>query len=178
MTRGRTRADTPLVGETVVTPTGAADPVRFTDELRSTQRVATTLLRLIQRTEVEALPGGTEAVRALEEFAEVEIPTARALARAALSGGFDQNQVYILWARTRRAFHAAAPAVMDMFLSKMQDERLPFSERLLVEAMKGMGLLTQSEPTKTGERESMLTNQDVRSMTADELDRRLAEGLE
>ena len=176
MARGRSPSPDPTVP--VVTPIDGESARSFTEELRATQRVTTTLLRLIDRTEVTALPGGDAAVSALAEFSEAKIPTAREFARAALAGVFDQNQIYILWARTRRAFHAAAPAVMDMFLAKMENEGLPYSERLLVEAMKGLGLLTQSDPVKSGEREDMLTRQDVRELTQDELDRRLAEGLE
>lgn len=174
----RTTIPDGIFGAPTVAPRDPAQAASFTEELRATQRVAGTLLRLIDRTETTALPGGNEVVTALQEFTEAQIPTARALARAALAGAFEQNQIYILWARTRRAFHAAAPAVMDMFLAKMEDEGLPYSERLLVEAMKGMGLLTPSEPTKTGERENMLTRDDARELTEDELNRRLAEGLE
>lgn len=176
MARGRTNPP-PATHEAVTVPRDPAQAATFTEELRATQRVAGTLLRLIDRTETVALPGGAEAVTALQDFVDAQIPTARALARAALAGAFEQNQIYVLWARTRRAFHAASPAVMDMFLAKMENEALPYSERLLVEAMKGLGLLTPSEPTKTGEREDMLTRQDVREMTQEELDRRLSEGM-
>lgn len=178
MARGNRAATPPTpTAQPTTVPVDQANPVTFVAELRATQRVAGTLLRLIERTETTALPGGAEVVQALEGFVEAQIPTARALARAALAGAFEQNQIYILWARTRRAFHAASPAVMDMFLAKMENEGLQYSERLLVEAMKGLGLLTPSEPTKTGEREDMLTKQDVREMPQDELDRRLAEGM-
>ncbi len=145
----------------------------FTKELRETQKSARALLSLVDH-EIVADMGGEDVVEALEQFTSVKIPSARALARAALVGAIEGQQVYILWSRARKAFMAAAPAVMDMFLEKMElGLGCPYSERLLVEAMKGTGMLTASEPVSDEGRTAMITNDEVAQLTDEQLRERL-----
>jgi hypothetical protein len=159
------------------THTDNANPADFTQELRSTQRSAKALLSIIDTEAVRNIGLDDQAVEELEAFAEAKIPTARALARAALVGAVDSNGIYLLWSRARKAFMAAAPAVMDMFPEKM--EKGPgcrYSERLLVEAMKGTGMLTQSEPVNEDDRAAMMTNEEVRGLSDEDLRRKLLGG--
>lgn len=149
-------------------------PGEFTTELRNTQRSAKALIGLVDHDTVKDMQGGEDVLAALEQFAEARIPTAQALARAAFAGAIDNQGIYILWSRARRAFMAAAPAIMDMFLEKMQKGyACDYSERLLVAAMKGTGMLVPSEPVADSDRERMLTEEEVKSLTDDELRTRL-----
>lgn len=155
---------------------GAHDPQpgQFTSELRDTQRSARALIALVDHDALKDLSGGTEVLDALAAFENASIPTARQLARAALVGAIEGTGIYMLWNRARRAFMAAAPSVMDMFLEKMEKgAACPYSERLLVESMKGMGMLQQSEPIDDAARTKMLTSDEVQELTDDELRERL-----
>lgn len=147
---------------------------QFTAELRDTQRSARALLALVDHDALTDLEGGSDVLESLEQFAQAKIPTARALARAALVGAIESHGIYILWTRARKAFMAAAPAVMDMFLEKMEKGHdCKYSERLLVEAMKGTGMLTVSEPVSDEDRQRMITDEELKQLSDEELRERL-----
>jgi hypothetical protein len=65
---------------------------------------------------------------------------------------------------------AAGPAVIDMFLAKMENEKLPYSERLLVESMKGMGFLVPSTPVDDTARAKQMQPDDIKALPDDALD--------
>lgn len=146
----------------------------FTKELRDTQKSAKALLKVIDSEAVRDLGVNEEAVQALEEFTNAKIPTARALARAALVGAIPNEGIYLLWNRARKAFMAAGPAIMDMFLEKMElGHNCKYSERLLVEAMKGTGMLTAGEPVSNDDRAAMISSDELRELSDDELRQQL-----
>lgn len=159
--------------EAQVEHTERQTPGALTAELRETQRTARSLLRLVRR--AEDAPDGV--VESLEDFAEADIPRAKELARAALAGVVPEEGILILWRRAKQAFHAAAPAVMDMYFEKMEKgSGSPYSERLLVEAMKGMGMMVPGEPVSEKDRETGMSSEDVQGLSNEELMERLRAG--
>lgn len=152
-----------------------AEPLApFTKELRETQRSAKALLAVIDSERVKDLGVSDEDIASLAEFATVKIPKARDLARAALVGAIPNEGVFLLWNRARKAFMAAGPAIMDMFLEKMEKGGdCKYSERLLVEAMKGTGMLSASEPVSTEDRAAMISTDELRQLPDDELAQKL-----
>ena len=141
-------------------------PGDLTKELRTTQKTTPALLGLIRLQENP----DPDVIQTLEMYEDAHIPRARALARAAFAGAIPAEGIMILWRRAKLAFHAAAPSVMDMYLTKMElGHRCPFSERLLVEAMKGMGILQPTAPVDDEARVKELTSSEVKSMSNDDL---------
>lgn len=162
--------------------TDAQTPSALVQTLRQTQRQADALVRLIQAQDPanSALTPEqrTSVLADLQTFVDAEIPTPRALYRATLAGGIAGQAIFVLWNRARQAFHASAPSVVDMFLAKMENEKLPYSERLLVEAMKGMGMLVPSTPQSDDERKVALSRDALRNMPDDELNRLLRDEID
>lgn len=162
--------------EPTVSHTDSADPSTLLAEMRQTQKATGALVRVIA---ASALPEEQRAtlLADLTTFQEAKLPSARALYRATLAGGIPDDTIFILWNRAKRAFMASAPSVIDLFLAKMENETLPYSERLLVEAMKGMGILVPSSPVDAKQRDAALAPAQIRTMTDEELRRQLQEGL-
>lgn len=147
-------------------------------QMRDAQKQAGALVKLIQSS-TDFTPEQRVAItNDMKMFVDAEIPNPRALYRATLAGGLDNETIYLLWRRAKQSFMATAPAVIDMFLAKMGDEKLPHSERLLVEAMKGMGLLVPSAPVDDEKRKNEITTDTVKRMTDEELNNALRSGIE
>lgn len=160
--------------------TDSAKPSALVQEMRTAQKHAKALVRLIETSEPGAMEAASRAsvLADMQVFVDADIPSPRALYRATLAGGLDSATIFVLWNRARKSFMAAGPAVVDMFLAKMENERLPYSERLLVEAMKGMGMLVPSSPVDDNQRKQTITKDAVARMTDEELNRHLLESVD
>jgi hypothetical protein len=149
----------------------AQEPSALVQQLRQTQRTAGALVRLIKSSDHGIPEDQRKTLLAdLQMFVDAEIPTPRALYRASIAGALDTETVFILWTKARKSFMAAGPAVIDMFLAKMENEKLPYSERLLVESMKGMGFLVPSTPVDDTARAKQMQPDDIKALPDDALD--------
>lgn len=146
-------------------------------QMRDAQRQAGALVRLIKTSTDFTEEQRAAITNDLKVFVDAEIPSARALYRASLAGGLETETIYLLWRRAKQSFMACGPAVIDMFLAKMENEKLPHSERLLVEAMKGMGFLVPSAPVDDAKRKDEITVSEVKKMSDKELREQLESGL-
>lgn len=152
-----------------------ASPTTLSSELRKTQKATRRLLALVEQ--APQLVESENIQEQLAAFADAKIPTAQELFRGTLAGIIPGEGVMILYRRAKQSFHAALPAVIDMFFEKMQKGAdCKYSERLLVEAMKGMGALVPSEPVSKEEREQDITNEEIAAMSTEDLMQKLREG--
>lgn len=164
------------LGGSSVTHVDVADPRQFVQELQNTRKSARALIGLMRQG--PQTEDNQSIVEALEAFVEAKIPSPRQMARAAMAGLLTNDGIFLLWTRARKAILAASPSILDLFLAKMENERLPHSERLLVEAMRGTGLLTPGVPETGEDREKAIDKSEIRKLTDAELRQRLTDGLQ
>lgn len=94
----------------------------------------------------------TTAEIAAEELQRWTPPRIRDVALAALSEGITKEEGMLAWHRAQRALQALAPFLVLVAAAKLDDENSPGSTRVLIELMKGLGLLAPAEAVDTSKR--------------------------
>lgn len=152
-------------------PTGQRS-VRMAD-LRRVNALAVGLLSLAtgaSEADLEALgikPADVAELKAAIKGNERTIPSARALAMAAMSGDLSKELVLTGYARSQRGIHALAPLVVLRIAEKIDNDQAPGSTRLLIELSKGIGLFTPAEPVDPVKRSALLDLDEERKKPLD-----------
>lgn len=114
-----------------------------------------------------------EVLAEIEKFAAVPIPSAPALAKAAMLGYIDGEGAMVAWHRARRGIYALAPRLVELAANKLENGRSPGDTRLISKMLEGLGLLNPAEPLTTDQRQKEMTKEKLRGMSNEELQDRL-----
>lgn len=131
-------------------------------ELRETRRLQVGLLALAERTtdaDLENLgikPEEVAEMRRSLEATDRAIPSARNLVLGTFTGALDATLVLSAYAKAQRAIHALAPLVVLRVAEKIDNDQAPGNTRLLLELLKGLGLLAPAEPVAPSKRVTLL----------------------
>lgn len=138
-------------------PRGAGAPIEVAHVRRAGAGLQSLLAIARRRPDLVAQSGvASEAIQTAETAAaELERwtpPRIRDVALAALSEGITKEEGMLAWHRAQRALQALAPFLVLVAAAKLDDENSPGSTRVLVELMKGLGLLAPAEAVDTSKR--------------------------
>lgn len=109
----------------------------------------------------------------LMPFAQMELPSAKRLAQAAMAGAIETEAVLSAWNRARKGLYAMAPRLVELVAAKAENSTAPGDTRVLLALLEGMGLTQQGLPVSAKQRESQLKRADLRAMPDADLDRLL-----
>ena len=142
-------------------------PYRRSLEVRRAERGLEHLLRLSAKD--GKLPDGITPAHIEEGKQALKDMKATDVAALMLTSNAPPEVAHVAHNRARRALYALAPVVAMRLADKLDDDRAPGSERILVEVAKGLGLLVPGAPLDQGERREQITERDLADLSEDEL---------
>lgn len=108
---------------------------------------------------------------------QLELPSADKLVTSEMSLAQQHERLMIYRTIAQRAIYAMAPRLVWKLAKKIEDHTEPGDTRLIVETLKGLGLLEPSAPLSDTEREKKLKRQsELEQMSVEDMKRRLLEG--
>jgi len=140
------------------------------DRLKEAQSQMKALVSLHRTGGVE-IPA--DVIAEIEKFANMPLPSAPALAKAAMLGYIDGEGAMVAWHRARRGIYALAPRLVELAANKLENGRSPGDSRLIGKMLEGLGLLNPAEPLSTDQRQKEMTKEKLRGMSEQELQDRL-----
>lgn len=128
------------------------------DDVRKAAAQAEAILALTDRPDAELAALGldrrdVDAVRrASGQLQQIVMPSARSMVLASLGGGLKKELVLQGYHAALATLHALAPKLVYLAAWKLDDDKAPGSTRLLIELLRGLGLLQPAQAVDTTRR--------------------------
>ncbi len=142
---------------TAAGPRGAGAPIEVADVRRAAVGLRSLLAIGDKRPDLLTQSGiATEvfdkARDAADDLERWTPPRMRDVAIAALAEGITREEGMLAWLRAQRTIQALTPFLVLVAAAKLDDENAPGSTRVLIELLKGTGLLAPAEAQDTSKR--------------------------